>query len=100
MRQTLRCANFKKSDDDMLKKIGLFSAAIMIFLAAVECSVAQDPIKANPGKYRVIFENERVRLLEYKDKPGDVSTMHWHPDHLVYSLSAWTENSEAQMDPL
>ncbi len=50
---------------------------------------AQDPVQTNPGKYSVIFENERVRLLEYRDKPGDVSVLHGHPDHLVYSLSDW-----------
>ena len=30
-----------------------------------------DPVETNPEHYRVIFENERVRVLEYTDNPGD-----------------------------
>jgi len=30
-----------------------------------------DPTCTDPDKYRVIFENDRVRVLEYSDLPGD-----------------------------
>ena len=50
---------------------------------------AQDPVTTNPGKYKTIFENDRVRLLEFQDKPGEVTVMHHHPDRLVYSLAPW-----------
>jgi hypothetical protein len=30
-----------------------------------------DPTQTDPDKYAVIFENERVRVLEYKDRAGD-----------------------------
>ena len=30
-----------------------------------------DPTVTDPGLYRVIFENDRVRVLEYRDRPGD-----------------------------
>lgn len=26
-----------------------------------------DPVTTNPDLYKVVFENERVRVLEYKD---------------------------------
>ena len=29
-----------------------------------------DPTVTDPDKYRVVFENERVRVLEYRDDPG------------------------------
>jgi hypothetical protein len=29
-----------------------------------------DPTTTDPDKYKVIFENERVRVLEYRDTPG------------------------------
>ncbi|UMG93850.1 hypothetical protein [Nocardioides sp. TF02-7] len=29
-----------------------------------------DPVVTNPEHYRVLFENERVRVLEYVDEPG------------------------------
>ncbi len=40
-----------------------------------------------PHVYKVLFENERVRLLEVTMQPGDRTEMHSHPDNLVYLLS-------------
>jgi hypothetical protein len=51
--------------------------------------VTLDPAVTNPDHYKVIFENERVRVLEYKDKPGDRTTMHEHPDSVMYTLSSF-----------
>lgn len=49
----------------------------------------QDPVVTNADKYKVIFENERVRVLEYKDKPGAKTTPHDHPDSLMFTLSSF-----------
>ena len=38
-----------------------------------------DPTVSNGDLYRVVFENERVRVLEYLDGPGDRTTPHAHP---------------------
>jgi quercetin dioxygenase-like cupin family protein len=48
-----------------------------------------DPVASNPEHYKVIFENERVRVLEYSDQPGDKTTPHQHPDSIMYTLSAF-----------
>lgn len=48
-----------------------------------------DPVVTNPGLYRVIFENERVRVLEYVDRPGDRTEPHRHPDSFMYTLSSF-----------
>ena len=48
---------------------------------------AQDPAKTDPDKYAVVFENERVRVLEYRDKPGEKTTMHRHPAFVLYAFS-------------
>jgi len=48
--------------------------------------MAKDAAEAAPNVYTVLFENERVRLLEARVKPGDSSPMHSHPDYLVYGL--------------
>lgn len=48
-----------------------------------------DPVATNPDLYRVIFENERVRVLEYLDEPGDRTTPHSHPDSVMYTLSSF-----------
>jgi quercetin dioxygenase-like cupin family protein len=48
-----------------------------------------DPAVTNPQHYKVVFENERVRVLEYTDAPGDRTTPHEHPDSLMYTLSSF-----------
>ena len=48
-----------------------------------------DPVVTNPDHYAVIFENDRVRVLVYKDPPGDETTPHEHPDSVMYTLSSF-----------
>ena len=48
-----------------------------------------DPVVTNPEHYKVVFENERVRVLEYRDQPGDQTTPHEHPDSVMYTLSSF-----------
>jgi len=49
-----------------------------------------DPLVTDPDKYKLVFENERVRVLEYRDKPGDRTKQHSHPDFVLYTLSTFT----------
>jgi beta-alanine degradation protein BauB len=35
---------------------------------------SRDPVESNPDHYRVVMENERVRVLDYRDRPGDRTT--------------------------
>jgi quercetin dioxygenase-like cupin family protein len=51
--------------------------------------VADDPTRTDPDKYKVIFENERVRVLEYRDEPGQATSPHRHPDSVMYTLSSF-----------
>jgi quercetin dioxygenase-like cupin family protein len=51
--------------------------------------MSTDPTVTDPDKYKAIFENERVRVLEYKDKPGDRTSPHRHPDSVMYTLSSF-----------
>jgi beta-alanine degradation protein BauB len=48
-----------------------------------------DPVVTNPNNYTVVFENDRVRVLEYRDQPGDRTTPHEHPDSVMYTLSSF-----------
>ena len=48
-----------------------------------------DPTTTDPDKYKVIFENDRVRVLEYRDEPGQKTSPHEHPDSLMYTLSGF-----------
>ena len=38
----------------------------------------------------MIFENDRVRVLEYRDRPGDRTAPHGHPDSVMVTLSAFS----------
>jgi hypothetical protein len=51
--------------------------------------MAEDPTRTDPDKYKVIFENERVRVLEYRDEPGQATQPHGHPDSVMYTLSSF-----------
>ncbi len=46
-----------------------------------------DAVSAAPDHYKVIEENDRVRILEFKGKKGDKTAMHTHPDVVAVSLS-------------
>jgi len=48
-----------------------------------------DPVVSNPKHYRVVLENERVRVLEYLDQPGDQTTPHQHPDSVMHTLTSF-----------
>ena len=49
----------------------------------------RDPAATNPDLYRVVMENDRVRVLEYRDRPGDRTALHGHPDSVMVTLSAF-----------
>ncbi len=46
--------------------------------------MVEDGAKAAPHVYKVVFENERARVLEVRMKPGESSAMHSHPDYIAY----------------
>ncbi len=41
-----------------------------------------------PLVYRVVEENDRVRVLEYSVGPGEATELHSHPDHVAITTSA------------
>ena len=54
-----------------------------------------DPAVTNPDHYKVVYENDRVRVLEYTDNPGDRTTPHAHPDSVMYALSSFRRRLHA-----
>ena len=61
---------------------------VSVLAAAV--AKAQDPVKVDPRHYKVVFDNPYVRILDVRQKPGDKSPMHSHPNHVVYTLAGST----------
>lgn len=53
-------------------------------------SLAQDAAAADPRSFRVVLENERVRVLEYKSGPGFSvcgQGVHYHPERVTVTLT-------------
>jgi lipocalin-like protein len=58
--------------------------SLLLFLTTSIIAFAQDPVKVDPAHYRVLFENAHMRVLEYRDQPGDKAPMHSHPAYMTY----------------
>ena len=46
-----------------------------------------DPTVTDPDNYKTIFENDRVRVLDYRDTPGAKTKPHRHPNSVLLTLS-------------
>lgn len=57
--------------------------------AAPLTSAEPSPTETDPDKYKIVFENERVRVLRYHDVPGAKTAQHHHPDSLLYALGSF-----------
>lgn len=57
-----------------------------------------DPTTTNPDLYRVLWENEDVRILEYEDQPGDETTPHEHPNTVMVTLTEFRRRLSTATD--
>jgi quercetin dioxygenase-like cupin family protein len=46
-----------------------------------------DAVAVAPEVYTVVFENDRVRVLDVTGVPGTISPMHGHPDSVMHALN-------------
>jgi hypothetical protein len=60
--------------------------ALAYFVACAAASAA-DPIETDGDKYKVRFEDDRMRVLEYRDMPGEKTKQHFHPRFVLFALS-------------
>lgn len=75
----------------MNKKRVLLVAFLSVFLGFTKSMVkAEDPLKVAPEMYNLVFENERVRVMQVTFAPGQKIPRHSHPEHYVYVLDAGT----------
>lgn len=63
------------------------SLTVLALAAFAPVAAAQDPVVTDGDKYRVIFENDCVRVLDYADRPGERTQQHHHPAFVLYALS-------------
>lgn len=58
------------------------------------------PAETDPDKYKIVFENDRVRVYNYTDKPGDKTRLHHHDAFILHALAPFkrkltNENGES-----
>jgi hypothetical protein len=68
--------------------LGMIQALAFALLLLIPWTAqAQDPVITDGDKYKVIFENERIRVLEYRDAPGEKTKQHRHSAFVLYALT-------------
>ena len=65
--------------------MGMATTALLLSLAGT--AQAQDPVKAAPKNFKVLLENDRVRVLDFHATSGQKIPMHSHPAYITYSIS-------------
>lgn len=78
---------------DFALGVALGAVALTLAVAVAADSPASDPVKISPQDYTVRLENDRVRVLEWRLKPGGNEPMHSHPDGVLITLAASTLKS-------
>lgn len=58
-----------------------------------------DVVQIAPHVYKVVLENEHVRVLDTRTEPGDSSEMHSHPNMIGYAISDFTLDLTAPTAP-
>lgn len=75
-------------DTDELRRALLFALPAVLAAGAAQ---AQDAAQVQPRAYKVVLENDRLRVLEFNSRPGMGicgNGMHSHPAHLTVALTA------------
>jgi quercetin dioxygenase-like cupin family protein len=49
--------------------------------------MSHDAVTVAPEIYRILLENDRVRVLDVTGEPGTKSPLHSHPDSVMHAVS-------------
>jgi hypothetical protein len=66
--------------------IGITTYTLLV-LGAAGTVAAQDPVKVAPKNFKVLLENDKVRVLDFHSTAGTKIPMHSHPGYVSYSVS-------------
>jgi quinol monooxygenase YgiN/quercetin dioxygenase-like cupin family protein len=67
----------------------LVAIAFILAASAATAARAQDPAVLYPENYRVLLENERVRVIDFRLAKGATEKAHHHRPHVVYVLQGF-----------
>ena len=69
-----------------MRRIGILFVVVSVLLLALP-AMAQDPTKVDSKHYKVVFENNQVRVLRITYGPYEKSVMHEHPRGVAVFLT-------------
>ena len=69
----------------------LLAAALAVQAPAAPATAPQvDALTASPDNFRLVLENDRVRVLEYTLLPGQKDRRHTHPRRVAHVIAGGT----------
>jgi hypothetical protein len=66
------------------------AAPMLLWTFMVAIGRAQDPVQLNPEMFKILLEDERVRVIDDRVPAGAKVAMHSHGEYVVYPLSSYT----------
>jgi quinol monooxygenase YgiN len=69
------------------KQIGF--SLMLVVLLAFSAAAQEDPLAAYPENYKLLLENDQVRVLDFQLKKGAKESFHSHPAHVAYILTGF-----------
>ena len=74
----------------MLLRRAVVFLAVLPLIAASAAQVQIDAVTASPDKFKILLENEHVRVVEYTLQPGARDRWHTHPPKVSYVVTGGT----------
>ncbi len=71
-----------------MKTLTIIFTILTVILLFVPSASAQDPTKVDSQHYKVVFENDQVRVLRISYGPHEKSVMHYHPAGVAVFLTS------------
>jgi beta-alanine degradation protein BauB len=86
MKKTMSCSQCSSARGGRRDALMMLAALGL----GVQNASAQDAARMEPRSYKLLFENDKVRVLEYVSRPGIGvcgAGRHSHPDHVTVTLT-------------
>ena len=75
-----------------LSYIGMIATIVFVLSSqsfSQTTAVIPDPAAVYKDNYKVLVENDRVRVMDFKLRKGDTEEFHMHPAHVLYVLTGF-----------
>lgn len=70
-----------------MRILRVITLSLFTVLLLAATAMAQDPVPTYPDNYKVVAENDRVRVLDFKLRKGANENFHSHPAAVTYVLA-------------